>query len=264
LYINQQNLGGKKNFEKALSLCTGDIIFFSDQDDIWLPEKVEVMVAALQNQPQYLGAFSDAYLINERDEPYTYSFLDSFGCMATDRDDIIKNGPYHYVLTFSNIVAGAMLALKKEAIPFVYPFKLMDKMWHDEWITLVLSSVNKFMLVNQKLVKYRLHAGQQLGIGEGDNNESYIQYLKILKDGNEIKKHPLDNFSHTWTAYDKIRKYETEIKELHKIKNVYKDRFQHSKVHFLKQYNFFFRKARIIKWLINNEFETTWKDVFKL
>ncbi len=222
------------------------------------------MVAELQNHPHCLGVFSDAYLINEKEEPYKYSFLDSFGCMSTDRAEIIKNGPCDYVLTFSNIVAGAMLAIRKEAIPFVYPFKLMDKMWHDEWITLVLSSMNKFIFINQKLVKYRLHPAQQLGIGEGNCNEGYIQYLKILKDHNEIKKHPLDNFSHTWMAYNKIRNYENEIKELHKLKNTYKDRFQHSKVHFLKRYNFFFKKARVLKWLINNEFETTWKDVFKL
>lgn len=264
LCINDQNLGGKKNFEKALSLCTGDIIFFSDQDDIWQPEKVEIMVTELQNRPQCLGAFSDGYLIRENGGPYSYSFLDSFGCTLTDRAEFIKKGACDYVLTFSNIVAGAMLAIKKEAIPLVYPFKLMDKMWHDEWIALVLSSVNKFMFVDQKLIQYRLHPAQQLGIGEEDGYDKHVQYLNILKDYDEMKKRPLEYFSHTWMAYNKVRNYEKEIKELHKFKNAYKNRFQYSKIHFLRQYNFFIRKARIIKWLINNEFDTTWRDVFKL
>lgn len=35
LIINEDNLGYRKNFEKAISLCNGDIIFLSDQDDVW-------------------------------------------------------------------------------------------------------------------------------------------------------------------------------------------------------------------------------------
>lgn len=43
LYQNTPNLGWQKNFFKAASKTTGDIIFFSDQDDIWKDEKIEVM-----------------------------------------------------------------------------------------------------------------------------------------------------------------------------------------------------------------------------
>lgn len=39
IYINEQNLRSVKNFEKAITLCTGDIIFLSDQDDFWVNEK---------------------------------------------------------------------------------------------------------------------------------------------------------------------------------------------------------------------------------
>ena len=41
LYVNDKNIGCRANFQKALGLCIGDIIFFSDQDDIWIPDKVE-------------------------------------------------------------------------------------------------------------------------------------------------------------------------------------------------------------------------------
>src|SRR5574344_2136916 len=40
-YINEQNLGYNKNFEKAITLCQGDYIALCDQDDVWLPEKIE-------------------------------------------------------------------------------------------------------------------------------------------------------------------------------------------------------------------------------
>src|SRR5215207_2518174 len=42
LVINETNLGSTRNFEKAIGLCTGDIIFLADQDDVWLPEKLRI------------------------------------------------------------------------------------------------------------------------------------------------------------------------------------------------------------------------------
>ena len=48
---NPQNLGYVKNFEKAISLCTQDIIFLCDQDDLWQPEKIENMVAVFDAEP---------------------------------------------------------------------------------------------------------------------------------------------------------------------------------------------------------------------
>lgn len=42
-YRNEENLGFKKNFEKAIGLCTGEYIALSDQDDIWLPEHLEML-----------------------------------------------------------------------------------------------------------------------------------------------------------------------------------------------------------------------------
>ena len=44
IFRNEVNLRSNKNFEKALSLCTGDYIFFSDQDDIWKKNKVQKFI----------------------------------------------------------------------------------------------------------------------------------------------------------------------------------------------------------------------------
>lgn len=43
-YINEKNLGFKKNFEKAISLCSGDFIALADQDDIWIESKIEIFL----------------------------------------------------------------------------------------------------------------------------------------------------------------------------------------------------------------------------
>ncbi|HEV2835287.1 MAG TPA: glycosyltransferase, partial [Pyrinomonadaceae bacterium] len=40
LSVNESNLGTAKNFEKAISLCRGDVILLSDQDDVWHSDKL--------------------------------------------------------------------------------------------------------------------------------------------------------------------------------------------------------------------------------
>ncbi|HUA36732.1 MAG TPA: glycosyltransferase, partial [Candidatus Binataceae bacterium] len=48
---NQKNLGCSKNFERAIQACTGDLIFLSDWDDVWLPNKIAVMERAFRQWP---------------------------------------------------------------------------------------------------------------------------------------------------------------------------------------------------------------------
>src|SRR5262245_33463585 len=63
--VNDQNLGSTKNFEKAISLCSGEFIFLSDQDDIWNPDKIEKMTAPFENDPDVGLVFSDVELVDE-------------------------------------------------------------------------------------------------------------------------------------------------------------------------------------------------------
>jgi glycosyltransferase involved in cell wall biosynthesis len=57
---NEKNVGYAKNFEKAISLCTGEIIFLSDQDDVWFPEKIEIVEAELLKDPSTWVVVHDA------------------------------------------------------------------------------------------------------------------------------------------------------------------------------------------------------------
>src|SRR5215208_90703 len=49
-YVNETNLGSTRNFERAISLCEGDFIALADQDDVWLPEKLERLERALADE----------------------------------------------------------------------------------------------------------------------------------------------------------------------------------------------------------------------
>src|ERR1700688_2975817 len=51
LHVNGQRLGVTKNFEKAISLCKGDLIALADQDDVWFAEKLARLEARFANTP---------------------------------------------------------------------------------------------------------------------------------------------------------------------------------------------------------------------
>ena len=58
---NSQNLGSNKNAEKAIQHCNGDIVFLSDHDDEWLPNKVERTLQYFKQNPQINGVFQSAH-----------------------------------------------------------------------------------------------------------------------------------------------------------------------------------------------------------
>src|SRR5205085_10383217 len=67
-HFNSTNIGYVKNFEQAISLCTGEFIALCDQDDMWRPDKIELLV---QNSEDSLLIFADSALIDQDDE-YLY------------------------------------------------------------------------------------------------------------------------------------------------------------------------------------------------
>ena len=77
IYENSENLGVTKNFEKALQLCVGDIIFFSDQDDILMPEKIETIIEEFRNEPDIGYVFSDARIVDEALHPLGYTMWET-------------------------------------------------------------------------------------------------------------------------------------------------------------------------------------------
>lgn len=64
IYINEPHLGVNLNFEKAIKLCQGDIIFLSDQDDIWEENKVDTIIGYFSTHEDKNVVFGDAVLIN--------------------------------------------------------------------------------------------------------------------------------------------------------------------------------------------------------
>ena len=146
LINNVFNLGVVKNFERAINNATGDIIFLSDQDDVWLPNKVEKILEVFQKYPDITLVLSDAQIIDSEDQITANSFFKIRGkFVANPLSNIIKN-KYH----------GCTLAFRREMVEVFLPFPA-DTPMHDMWIGIVNAIYGKVFYIDEPLIQHRRH-----------------------------------------------------------------------------------------------------------
>lgn len=162
---NATNLGSNKNFEKAISLCDGDYIFLSDQDDLWDKQKTKKIIDIFITNPEAEGVFSNATLIDDNDS-VLYEDITLWDSICFYENKIkSKTDLYNLIIYRGNFMTGGTFCLKKEAKPFCFPFKTVDGFLHDEWLALVLSQRKTLYYSKEKLISYRIHTSQQVGVG---------------------------------------------------------------------------------------------------
>jgi len=160
-FRNPERLGVTKNFEKTISLCTGEVIFLCDQDDHWKPDKVGTLLDELEETSAGM-AFSDAEVVGEDLSPLGYRLWDSIWFDASEQKRV-KSGDALPVLLRHAIAAGSTLAFKAEYLPLLLPIPNLPHS-HDIWITLLLACVGKIAPVDRDLIQYRLHGANQVGM----------------------------------------------------------------------------------------------------
>jgi len=143
VYKNKVNLGYIKNFEKAISLCTGDCIALSDQDDIWELNKIDIMV---DNIGDHLLLYHDSTFISENGQTMNRK-------MSDIREFYSGNDSRIFLL--ENCVSGHAILFKKELCNFFISFP--ENTFHDWWLVYLASNNGKVGFVNNCLVNYRQH-----------------------------------------------------------------------------------------------------------
>ncbi|MFH0702003.1 MAG: glycosyltransferase family 2 protein [bacterium] len=140
-YINEKRLGFKRNFERAVSLCRGKYIAFSDQDDIWASEKIETMINKINGNSLI---HSDGFIINENNKIIADSMKEYLD-LDTDMRKIESK---------SNIW-GCTILFKSEILEKALP--IPDREGYDWWFSIVASKMNGVKYLEDKLIMYRKH-----------------------------------------------------------------------------------------------------------
>ena len=156
IHANEKNLRSVKNFEKAISLCENEIVFLCDQDDMWIPEKVEVILNQFKISPELQVIATNAFIINDDEDMLNVSTIYDIPSKTTK--EMKKILFFH-----QNFCTGATMAVRKYFADDLMPFPPENLFHHDEWIALKASLKNQLLFLNDRLIKYRIHQNQLVG-----------------------------------------------------------------------------------------------------
>jgi len=191
IYQNNENIGFVKNFQKAISLANGEIIFLCDQDDIWSNKKVERITDVFRRLEQVQFVFSDASVIDEKGNIITESLF------GTDKYKSIKLANNRSSIeVFNNInIKGCLSAIRQQLKNLVFP---VGALWgHDHWLAMNAFLIEGLYYVDERLIQYRRHSGHYgvdaTFLTNNRNDESLISILerrnkKLLELTNSIRE----------------------------------------------------------------------------
>lgn len=143
--INCNKLGIVYNFENAIKNAKGDIIFLSDQDDIWHENKVQIM-SELISESNIKAVVSDCVIVDNSDNIIHKSFFD------------INNSKVGYIQNlYNNSYMGCCMCFKKELLNYILPFPKHIKI-HDNFIGLIAQLNGLVIFYSKPLIKHRKHS----------------------------------------------------------------------------------------------------------
>lgn len=133
-----------RNFDNAIKHASGDVIFLSDQDDIWMPNKVCTI----------LPYFSDNHLV-----VHNALLIDELG---VSMDKLLHNTPRDFRIVVNLLkhqTFGCCLAFDSKLKEIIYPIPNNTNVLHETWISLCARWYNKkgIKYIDQPLIKYRRH-----------------------------------------------------------------------------------------------------------
>ena len=150
--VNPQNLGFVKNFEQAISFCSGDIIFLSDQDDVWYPDKMERMARLFDQNPETGLVYGNARIVDSREND-----------LGMDAAEYSRTGcdyrePGYFLPPEDRTVplyAGCLCAIRKSLANRLLP---IPEQWpHDLWLFLAGRQFTRTETILDPLMAHRRH-----------------------------------------------------------------------------------------------------------
>lgn len=162
LIENPVALGVTRNFQQAIEACSNEIVVLSDQDDVWSPTRIERTLAAFDD-PDVVLVHSDARLIDGGGAVLGSSLFDAYRVDPTVRAEIAGGRAFDQFLR-RNLVTGATAAIRRRLAEAAAPFPAE---WvHDEWLAVVASSIGRIVPLDDRLIDYRQHGGNEIGAVE--------------------------------------------------------------------------------------------------
>ncbi len=201
IYENDMNLGHMQNFSKAISLCKGDYIALSDQDDVWLADKIKISLQGMRSAEQKYGknipilVYTDLTVVDSSCRVIHPSFI--------RYQHLHNNCSLNFLIT-QNCVTGCCCLVNRTLANEAVPMPKGAAM-HDWWLALIAATRGRIQYIEKPTILYRQHGKNIIGakgiihwnIREVIQklNMSYLNQsvLRLYFQGMELKKHLLSH-----------------------------------------------------------------------
>lgn len=156
----KKHLGPKRSFELLLQKSEADYVMFCDQDDFWLPDKINNTLAKMKELERHYPdvpamIFSDLTVVDKMLREIHTSF---WKFIKVDPENVYNI----YRLLINNPVVGCTVMINKKVKSLVLPFPEQAVM-HDWWIALNVAQKGVIDYLSQPTILYRLHEKNSIG-----------------------------------------------------------------------------------------------------
>ena len=141
--------GVQTNFTNAVKNCQGRYIFLADQDDVWIGDKINVVIAKFEQTNADL-VVHNGYMVEGELNILPDTIFDRYGRYDNPLKNIIKCNYW-----------GCCMAFKSHVRELVCPFPNKNRVGHDWWLGILVGFHGKIVRVEECLIMHRLHGDNQ-------------------------------------------------------------------------------------------------------
>lgn len=155
--------GSNKNFENAVVRCSGDLILFSDQDDVWLPDHIKGLVDPMERDPRIVAVASNSTYVNRDLVPTGVDSQGSERFSNAQRDAMnrLSRDQFEHVVRH-RVALGHGMAFRAAILPLLVPFP--QRAWnYDHWVLILAAAAGFVTYAIGPLTLHRQHDRQEVG-----------------------------------------------------------------------------------------------------
>ena len=173
---NAPRRGISGNFLHLAEEATGDLIFFSDQDDVWLPEKVARLAQVMSQHLEIEVAGCNSQVVDEKLQPTAKQL---YGHLASGVVEKIAREPDFADIVWPRFaIYGHNICMRRSFLPVFQKMPPTAGVGHDIWLTQTAALLGKMLFVNEPLTLYRIHGDNSSALTLDTLNETFLHRLR--------------------------------------------------------------------------------------
>lgn len=186
--VNEHNLGYANNFDKVASLATGELIFFSDQDDLWDLDKVHIMTGIMEERLDCKVLCTDYDIL--------YDGATESAASAKAKEKMPNNGVLEKVtLAPKSVYIGALGCCMCVRRDFYHEIK---KYWFDGWaqddrMWRLSQCADGCYILHSDLIQHRVHGNNTATYGKYHTREKRVKLFEAMLNANCMMKDMLED-----------------------------------------------------------------------